>query len=99
MRVKNVLNWSQSQREANPLTGLPGNVSIERELTQRIESAAPFAFIYTDIDNFKAFNDYYGYAKGDEAIRTTAQILTDAVVRVRATTRTSSGTSAATTSS
>lgn len=80
MRVKNVLNWSQSQREANPLTGLPGNVSIERELTQRIESAAPFAFIYTDLDNFKALNDYYGYAKGDDAIRATARILTDAVV-------------------
>jgi len=80
MRVKNVLNWSVSQREANPLTGLPGNVSIERELTERIESKAPIAFIYTDIDNFKAFNDYYGYAKGDEAIRATAKILTDAVV-------------------
>jgi diguanylate cyclase (GGDEF)-like protein len=81
MRVKNVLSWSQSQREANPLTGLPGNVSIERELTQRIEAGAPFAFIYTDIDNFKAFNDYYGYARGDDAIRSTAQILTTAVAR------------------
>ncbi len=79
MRVKNVLAWSQSQREANPLTGLPGNVSIERELSQRIESKMPFAFIYTDIDNFKALNDYYGYAKGDDAIRNTARILTGAV--------------------
>jgi diguanylate cyclase (GGDEF)-like protein len=81
MRVKNVLSWSQSQREANPLTGLPGNVSIERELTERIESGAQFAFIYTDIDNFKAFNDYYGYAKGDEAIKLTAAILTEAVAQ------------------
>jgi diguanylate cyclase (GGDEF)-like protein len=80
MRVRNVLAWSQSQREANPLTGLPGNVSIERELTQRIESGQPFAFVYTDIDNFKAFNDYYGYARGDEAIRRTGRILTRAVV-------------------
>ena len=80
MRVRNVLAWSQSQREANPLTGLPGNVSIERELTQRIESAKPFAFVYTDIDNFKAFNDYYGYARGDEAIRRTGRVLTRAVV-------------------
>ena len=79
MRVQNVLAWSQAQREANPLTGLPGNVSIERELTERIESQTPFAFIYTDIDNFKAFNDYYGYAKGDEAIKATARILTNAV--------------------
>jgi len=79
MRVRNVLAWSQSQREANPLTGLPGNVSIERELTERIDRQTPFAFIYSDIDNFKAFNDYYGYAKGDEAIKTTAHILTAAV--------------------
>ena len=41
VRVKNVLQWSQSQREANPLTGLPGNVSIERELSQRIDSKQP----------------------------------------------------------
>ena len=82
MRVKNVLSWSQSQREANPLTGLPGNVSIEREVTQRIETKKPFAFIYSDIDNFKSFNDYYGYAKGDDVIRTMAKILTGAVANV-----------------
>jgi diguanylate cyclase (GGDEF)-like protein len=81
MRVRNALAWSQSQREANPLTGLPGNVSIERELSQRIESGDRFAFIYTDIDNFKAFNDYYGYARGDEAIRQTGRLLTRAVAR------------------
>lgn len=79
VRVKNVLHWSQAQREANPLTGLPGNVSIERELTARVEGPGHFAFLYVDIDNFKAFNDYYGYAKGDEAIKATARILTSAV--------------------
>ncbi len=79
VRVKNVLHWSQSQREANPLTGLPGNVSIERELTARIETSKSFAFLYVDIDNFKAFNDYYGYAKGDEAIKQTARLLTSAI--------------------
>jgi diguanylate cyclase (GGDEF)-like protein len=74
-----VLAWSQSQREANPLTGLPGNVSIERELTQRIDDGSAFAFLYSDIDNFKSFNDYYGYARGDEVIKRTARILTSAV--------------------
>jgi len=78
-RVRNVLSWSQSQREANPLTGLPGNVSIERELTARIDARTPFAFIYTDIDNFKAFNDYYGYSRGDRVIKTTARILAEAI--------------------
>ncbi len=79
VRVKNVLHWSQSQREANPLTGLPGNVSIERELSNRIEKGRTFAFLYIDIDNFKSFNDYYGYAKGDEAIKQTARTLMSAV--------------------
>lgn len=68
LRVKNVLEWNIKQREANPLTGLPGNPAIERELMQRIASSSPYAFLYIDIDNFKGFNDYYGYQKGDEII-------------------------------
>lgn len=68
LRVKNVLEWNIKQREANPLTGLPGNPAIERELMKRIKAGSPYAFIYIDIDNFKGFNDYYGYQKGDEII-------------------------------
>jgi PleD family two-component response regulator len=68
LRVKNVLEWNIKQREANPLTGLPGNPAIERELARRIQAGSPYAFIYVDIDNFKGFNDYYGYQKGDEII-------------------------------
>ena len=79
VRVKNVLQWSQLQRQANPLTGLPGNVSIEREIERRFQANGNFSFIYADIDNFKAFNDYYGYSRGDEAIKITAEILIDAV--------------------
>ena len=79
VRVKNVLQWSQLQRQANPLTGLPGNVSIEREIERRFQTNGNFSFMYADIDNFKAFNDYYGYSRGDEAIKITAEILVDAV--------------------
>jgi diguanylate cyclase (GGDEF)-like protein len=79
VRVKNVLQWSQLQRQANPLTGLPGNVSIEKELERRLNGEIGFVFMYADIDNFKAFNDYYGYRKGDDAIRLTAEILVEAV--------------------
>ncbi len=78
VRVKNVLQWSQLQRQANPLTGLPGNVSIEREIERRFQSNGDFSFMYADIDNFKAFNDYYGYSRGDDAIKITAEILIDA---------------------
>lgn len=79
VRVKNVLQWSQLQRQANPLTGLPGNISIEREIERRFKSNDDFSFLYADIDNFKAFNDYYGYSRGDDAIKVTAEILVDAV--------------------
>jgi diguanylate cyclase (GGDEF)-like protein len=79
VRVKNVLQWSQLQRQANPLTGLPGNISIEREIERRFQSNGDFSFMYADIDNFKAFNDYYGYSRGDDAIKITAEILVDAV--------------------
>jgi PleD family two-component response regulator len=75
LRVKNVLEWNIKQREANPLTGLPGNPAIERELMRRVRERAPYAFLYIDIDNFKGFNDYYGYQKGDEIIGFLAGIL------------------------
>lgn len=67
-RVRSVIAWGQSQRQANPLTGLPGNLSIEEDLTRRISSQAPFALLYADLDNFKPFNDYYGYHRGDHVI-------------------------------
>jgi diguanylate cyclase (GGDEF)-like protein len=79
LRVRNVLQWSQLQRQANPLTGLPGNVSIENELERRVGNGSDFVFMYADIDNFKAFNDHYGYRRGDEAIKLTAQIILEAV--------------------
>jgi len=75
LRVKNVLEWNIRQKEANPLTGLPGNTAIAREMIARIAQKKQFAFLYIDIDNFKGFNDYYGYQKGDEIIGFLADIL------------------------
>ena len=79
LRVHNVLEWSQNQKNANPLTGIAGNKAIEKELARRIGECEPFAFLYIDIDNFKAYNDYYGYQKGDESILFLADIITEAV--------------------
>ncbi len=79
VRVRNILQWSQLQRAANPLTGLPGNVAIERELRTRIDRGEQFAFMYLDLDNFKAYNDYYSFRKGDEVIKLTASIILSAV--------------------
>ncbi len=64
---------------ANPLTGLPGNVAIEREIARRSEAGRPTSFVYVDLDNFKVFNDVYGFQDGDKAILLTARILGEAL--------------------
>jgi len=61
--------------DASPLTRLPGNIAIENVLKKRLESGARFAFCHIDLDNFKAFNDRYGYARGSELIKATANII------------------------
>jgi diguanylate cyclase (GGDEF)-like protein len=79
LRINNMLEHARAQREANPLTGLPGNLAIAREAAQRIETGDPFAIMYLDIDRFKSFNDNYGYARGDRAITFLARVLCDSV--------------------
>jgi len=81
-RVKNTLIRIERNRFANPLTGLSGNIEIQTELNHRLVNNKQVAFIYCDIDNFKSFNDVYGFAKGDSAIRLTADIIRDAVQMV-----------------
>jgi diguanylate cyclase (GGDEF)-like protein len=66
--------------DASPLTRLPGGIAIENVLKKRLESAQPVAFCVLDLDNFKAFNDRYGYANGSEVIKETARII-EAVVK------------------
>ena len=63
--------------ELNPLTRLPGNISIIEEIQRRIDSHSIFALAYADIDNFKPFNDRYGFSRGDEVIRMTARLITN----------------------
>ena len=71
-----------SYLNANPLTHLPGNILIMQEIQNRLDSPDDFTICYVDLDNFKAFNDSYGFAAGDDLIRMTARILTN-VVRKR----------------
>jgi diguanylate cyclase (GGDEF)-like protein len=62
---------------ANPLTGMPGNESIQREINERFASGEGFDIAYIDIDNFKPFNDYYGFQRGDVVIKTIGDIISD----------------------
>jgi len=63
--------------DASPLTGLPGNLAIEKELEKRLALKVPFALCHVDLDNFKPFADKYGYAWGSEVIKEVANILTN----------------------
>ena len=66
---------------ANPLTGLPGNVAIEQEIEERSQNDRPLSLIYADLDNFKVYNDKYGFEAGDRMILLIAKILIWAVRR------------------
>jgi diguanylate cyclase (GGDEF)-like protein len=78
-RVNNTLRRIDRNRWANPLTGLQGNIEIQSEINHRIARNVRFSVIYLDLDNFKAYNDVYGFASGDTAIKMTADIITDNV--------------------
>lgn len=62
-------------RGANPLTGLPGNESIQREINERLLVEKGFDIAYIDIDNFKPFNDHYGFQRGDVVIKSIGEII------------------------
>jgi diguanylate cyclase (GGDEF)-like protein len=78
-RVRSVLRRAKAMRALSPLTGLPGNTRIQEELERAIDHDRCFALLYADLDNFKAFNDHYGFARGDDVLRLAAGHLHAAV--------------------
>ena len=78
-RIRAVIRRNLQNLDSNPLTHLPGNNKILEMITKRMQSGDTFAVAYTDLDNFKAYNDKYGFQKGDEVILFTADILLEAL--------------------
>ncbi len=81
-RIETVIRRTCEQANVNPLTKLPGNLVIEQSIQQRIQNKEPFSFCYCDLDNFKAYNDRYGYTAGDRVITHTAELLLDIAERL-----------------
>ena len=77
--AKRLKRLEEMYLDTNPLTHLPGGIAIENVLKKRINSGILFAFCLVDLDNFKAYNDHYGYARGNQVIKNTAQIVEKAV--------------------
>lgn len=80
--IKNIARLLTVNRTVSPLTGLPGNVKIQSELKKELSLKNPFTVLYLDLDNFKAYNDVYGFVRGDEIIKLTAKILTNNVYNI-----------------
>jgi diguanylate cyclase (GGDEF)-like protein len=80
-RIRSQLRRASKLPVRNPLTGLPGNVLLMAELERQLAQHTRFALIYIDLDNFKAFNDAYGFARGDRAIHLLARVLAETAPR------------------
>ena len=74
-RVRMLIRRSRVNLDANPLTRLPGNITLNQELKNYMGSKKKFAVLYLDLNNFKALNDYYGFDRGDEVIKEFSRIL------------------------
>lgn len=78
-RLNAAIHRNIRELDANPLTHLPGNTSITQEIERRISEKKPFAVLYVDLNDFKAYNDRYGFLRGDQVLKLAAQCLTAAV--------------------
>jgi diguanylate cyclase (GGDEF)-like protein len=78
-RVTSAIKRSKRLRGLNPLTHLPGNTEVEEAVYERVSTGTKFALLHIDLDDFKAFNDYYGFLRGDRAIRLLSECARDAL--------------------
>ncbi len=82
-RVSSTLRRNKEFREVSPLTGLPGNARVRREIADRMKAGGEYSVGYIDIDRFKSVNDVYGFDRGDEFITALARSLHKAVTTVQ----------------
>jgi diguanylate cyclase (GGDEF)-like protein len=78
-RIRGTLRRAREMRNLSPLTGLPGNIRIQEEVERHVRDERPFAILYCDLDNFKAYNDQEGFVRGDAVIQATAKLIQEAV--------------------
>ena len=78
-RIVSALRRAAELRSLNPLSGLPGNLTIAHEIDARLADGSDSACLYVDVDHFKDFNDRHGFARGDEVIGHLADLLSQTV--------------------
>ncbi len=73
-------NRATVAKEMNPNTGLPGNGAISRRVTEALQYGEPMTIVYADLDNFKAYNDKYGFGCGDDIIKLTGEVIQEGLM-------------------
>jgi diguanylate cyclase (GGDEF)-like protein len=81
--ARRLKDLEQISLDASPLTRLPGNIAIEQVLKRKLSEGSPFAVCYADLDNFKAYNDRYGYIQASELIKKTGEIIYETIASVK----------------
>lgn len=79
LRVSMAISKTERMIDVNPLTFLPGNITISKEIQKRIDNKEIFALAYVDLDNFKPFNDRYGFSRGDEILKMLGRLILNIV--------------------
>lgn len=78
-RIRMILKRTKKSIDANPLTRLPGNASIQTKIADGITAGGPLAILYLDLNNFKAYNDVYGFDAGDTVLKATGRLILETV--------------------
>ncbi|WP_291323405.1 diguanylate cyclase [Desulfonatronospira sp.] len=79
LRLELIMARASWELDANPLTKLPGNTSIIHKIQDMLDRKLEFALAYADLDNFKSFNDKYGFSRGDEVLMMTARVIVNTI--------------------
>ena len=80
-RLYSHVRRSRRERQLNPLTGLPGNLAIDGAIDDRLVAGETFAVAWIDLDNFKAYNDRYGFYAGDQVLEATGRLVMSVLER------------------
>jgi diguanylate cyclase (GGDEF)-like protein len=78
-RVELCILRAERDMEVSPLTRLPGNITIIKQIQSRLDRGDIFALAYADIDYFKPFNDKYGFSRGDEVLKMLGRLILNIV--------------------
>jgi DNA-binding response OmpR family regulator len=81
-RIEGLLERARRQYDLSPLTGLPGNTAVQKQLSRAVAAEKPFGALFIDLDDFQIYNDVYGFDRGEEVLRDVARCIAGAAAQL-----------------